>query len=171
MTAPAAALVIAQVQTPEEVEAVRELIREYTDWVFALARESEYAPTFHKLQQELATLPGVYAPPGGRLLLATYEGRPAGCIAIKPHDSMNAEVKRVYVRPEFRGLAIGQRLIAAVVKEARSMGLGRLILDSHVSMTKAHALYEAAGFRRTVAPPDFPEEMRPNAIFMEMELR
>ncbi len=171
MTAPAREVLISQVRTPDEIEAVRELLREYTAWVFTLAAESEFAPTFHKLRQELATLPGIYAPPAGRLLLATHGGEAAGCIALKPHDSTMAEVKRVYVRPGFRGLAIGQRLIAAVVVEARLAGYRRLFLDSHASMTKAHALYEAAGFRRMPPPPDFPEELKSIVIFMEMELR
>lgn len=171
MNEPRHAVTIAQVATPAQVAAARELLEEYTTWALSLDPASDAAPTFHGLQSELATLPGVYAPPAGRLLLATYDGKPAGCIALKPHDATEGELKRVYVRPGLRGLSIGRRLLDAVLAEARSIGYRRLVLDSYYTMTNAHALYEAAGFRRVPPPDDFPEAMKPKAVFMEMELR
>jgi GNAT superfamily N-acetyltransferase len=161
---------ISQVESLGQIAAAEELLREYTTWAISLEAGSEHAPAFHDLDRELATLPGIYAPPKGRLLLATHEGRPAGCVCLRAHDAVTCEVKRLYVRLEFRGLKIGQLLIARLLEEARGAGYKRIILDSHRSMSSAHALYEAAGFRRVSPPADVPETIKEIAIFMERDL-
>ena len=163
-------LVVTEVGTPSEIQAVRELLREYIAWAFTFDPDSKLAPTFQNMEQELATLPGIYAPPAGCLMLATHDGRAAGCFALKRHDATTGDLKRLYVRPAFRGLNIGRRLVASVVAAARESGYRRLVLDSHMSMTKAHALYEEAGFRKIGAPADFPEATKAIAVFMEMDL-
>lgn len=163
-------LTIAQVGAPSDVREVQDLLREYTAWAFTLHPDSGQAPTFQGLEQELATLPGIYAPPTGALLLARRDDQPAGCVALKGHDAAVAELKRLYVRPGFRGHAIGERLVASLVDEARRLGYRRLVLDSHKSMTSAHALYRAAGFRDVDAPGGFPEEMKPEVVFMAMAI-
>ena len=163
-------LVISQVSTPSEIQNVQELLREYTAWAFTLTAGSDQAPTFHGLEQELATLPGIYAPPAGCLLLAMQDGQSAGCIALKGHDATTGELKRLYVRPAFRGRNIGRQLVAALIAEARKFGYQRLILDSHISMTKAHEIYMAAGFRKVNTPSDFPEALKPIAVFMELAI-
>lgn len=163
-------LSISQVRAQSEIRDARDLLREYTAWAFTLEAGSERAPTFQGLEEELAALPGIYAPPTGRLLIAMHDGQAAGCVALKGHDATTAELKRLYVRPSFRGLDIGRRLVAALVSEARAMGYRRVILDSHASMTKAHELYEAAGFRRVGPPPGFPEELKAVVVFMELTL-
>ncbi len=161
---------VAQATTPEQIDAVRGLMREYTTWAASLDPATDEAPTFRNLEEELATLPGVYAPPAGRLFLATVDGASAGHIALRPHDSTTAEVKRLYVRPAFRGMAIGQRLVAAAVEAARTIGYRRLVLDSYHTMTNAHAIYRGAGFRDVDAPADFPRHLVPVVVFMEMTL-
>jgi GNAT superfamily N-acetyltransferase len=161
-------LTISQVHTRFEIEAVQELLREYIPWVFTLVEGSEKAPTFEGMEQELATLPGIYAPPAGRLLLAMQDGQPAGCIALKKQDAKTGELKRLYVRPTFRGLNIGKQLVTVLIEEAREAGYTRLALDSHISMTKAHEIYHVAGFRTVSAPPDFPEALKPIVVFMEL---
>jgi carbonic anhydrase len=161
---------ITQVEAPDDIAGVEGLLREYAAWVLPLTPVGDQAPTFQGLDQELATLPGSYAPPTGALLLATVGGRPAGCIALKGHDAHVAELKRLYVRPGFRGHHIGRGLVAALVAEARRLGFTRLVLDSHMSMTKAHELYMAAGFRKVETPADFPEILKPVVVFMEMAL-
>jgi GNAT superfamily N-acetyltransferase len=162
---------ITQVETADEVRAVRDLFREYTDWAFTLtAGLEDVPPTFEGFEVELASLPGLYAPPAGRLLLATVDGRAAGCVAFKPHHGDTAELKRLYVSPSFRGRNIGQRLVATLIQEARAAGYRRIVLDSHASMTNAHAIYLAAGFRRVDVPDDFPASLRPLVVFMEMDL-
>ena len=161
---------ITQAVTETQLAAVRELIREYTAWAFTLEAGSEKAPTFQGLEAELATLPGVYAPPAGRLLLATHEGQPAGCVCSKHQDATTCELKRLYVRPTMRGQNLGQRLVGMLIEEARRSGYQRMVLDSHSSMKKAHEIYRAAGFRDVSAPDGFPEEMKPVVVFMELDL-
>ena len=163
-------LTIDQVRTPDEIAAVGAILREYTTWVMTLEEDSDEAPTFQGLERELATLPGVYAPPGGRLLLASLDGEAAGCFALKPHHDDTGELKRLYVRPEARGHEIGRHLVERLVAEARVAGYRHLVLDSHVSMTRAHDLYRGVGFRVVPAPDDFPERFRPVVVFMEMDL-
>lgn len=159
-------LTILQATSEAEIVAVRELIREYTTWGFTTIPGSNQAPTFEGLDEELATLPGIYAPPAGRLLLAMQNGQPAGCVCLKGHDTTTSELKRLYVRPSFRGQNIGQQLVNRLVEEARQCRYQRIVLDSHGSMTKAHAIYEAAGFRRVNAPEGFPEHLKPIVVFM-----
>jgi len=161
-------LTISQVSTPSEIQGVQELLREYTAWVFTL--ESDQAPALQGLEQEMPTLPGIYAPPTGCLLLAVQDGQPAGCIALKGHDATTGELKRLYVRPAFRGRKIGRQLVAALIAQARKLGYQRLFLDSHISMTKAHEIYITAGFRKIDTPSDYPEAFRPVAVFMEMAI-
>jgi len=164
-------LTISQVKSDAQIVAVRELFREYTAWVLMLTAGSEQAPTFQGLEEELATLPGIYTPPAGRLLLAMQHGEePAGCVCLKGHDATTCELKRLYVRPKHRGLNIGWQLVNRLVEEARRSGYNRMVLDSHRSMTKAHALYQAVGFKRVSTPADFPEELKPVVVFMECDL-
>jgi GNAT superfamily N-acetyltransferase len=161
-------ITISQVNGDADIADVRDLIREYTGWAFTLMVAQEVPPTFEGLEEELAGLPGVFVPPAGRLLLARVDGQPAGCSALKPVDAATGELKRFFVRPSFRGLALGQQLVAAIVQAGSRAGYQRLILDSHATMTHAHALYRAAGFRLVEAPPDFPEAIKPEVVFMEL---
>src|SRR5215470_14184293 len=150
-------LTITQVSSPDDIAAVQQLITEYTTWALnMLVGDSQRPPTFEGVEEEIAALPGIFAPPAGRLLLARHAGQPAGCIALKPHPAGVAELKRLYVRPGFRGLALGRQLVGSIIEAAREIGYRRMILDSHKSMTRAHALYREAGFRDVPAPADFP---------------
>ncbi len=164
-------LTISQVNSEAEIAAVRELMREYATWAFTLVPGSDKTPAWEGFDKELATLPGVYAPPeGGRLLLATQDGHPAGCVCLKGHDATTSELKRLYVRPSFRGQKIGLELVKMLVKEAGQSGYQRIVLDSHFSMKKAHAIYQEVGFRLVSAPDDFPENLKPMVVFMECDL-
>jgi carbonic anhydrase len=98
------------------------------------------------------------------------DGRPAGCVALKPHDPTTGELKRLYVRSDYRGKNLGRLLVMALIDAARKFGYRRVILDSHVSMTKAHEIYRAAGFRDVNGPEDFPEAFRPVVVFMELNV-
>lgn len=163
-------LVITQVQSNVVIAAVQDLIREFTTWAFSLSDDINHAPTFEKLEEELATLPGKYSPPHGRLLLAMQDGQPAGCIALKGHDDLICELKRMYIRPAFRGQGIARSLVRRLTEEARRAGFERMILDSHISMKKAHEIYQTFGFKK-VRPPDvFPEKFKSFVVFMECEL-
>ncbi len=163
-------LKISQVESEEQIIAARELFREYTDWIFTLAVGHENEPTSQGLDEELRTLPGIYSPPTGRLLLATQDGLPAGCVCLKGNDATTCELKRLYVRPSFRGQNIGWQMVNLLVDEACQSGYQRIVLDSHIAMKKAHAIYQAVGFQIVEAPDDFPQYLRPTVVFMECDL-
>ena len=154
---------IVQATTPEQLAQARQLIAEYAAWLgFDLA--------FQSYEQEMAGLPGKYAPPGGRLLLAQDGGQPAGCAALRPLGCGVCEMKRLYVRPAFRARGVGRALAEGIVAEARAIGYARLRLDTADTMTQAHGLYHALGFHEIAAYYPVPETLRPNLTFFELEL-
>ena len=163
-------LAISQAQSKEHIAAVQALFREYMAWTNTLGFDSSQAPTFHEFEEEVATLPGIYSPPAGRLLLARYDREPAGCVALKPRDAATCELKRLYVRPAFRRLGIGWQLTERLVEDARLCGYKRMVLDSHVSMKSAHQIYHTLGFKIVNPPADFPESLKPLVAFMECDL-
>lgn len=163
-------LTLSQVHSPDQIAAAEELIREYTQWVMPLVEDSEQAPTYAGLERELASLPGPYAPPNGSLQLAMVGDRAAGCVALKRVDTTTAELKRMYVRPEFRGRSVGTLLVTALIRDARQLGYQRIILDSLKIMTQAHQIYRSVGFELTQAPADFPERFRSIVVFMALDL-
>lgn len=151
---------ILQAATALQIESARVLFREYQ----ALLSSD---PCFVSFDAELARLPGDYAPPAGRLLLAYWEGNLAGCVALRKLEEGECEMKRFFVRPAFRGRSIGWALGQAIVREAREAGYRRMRLDTLPSMQKAQALYEALGFRDT-AP--YCANPIPTARYMEKVL-
>jgi ribosomal protein S18 acetylase RimI-like enzyme len=123
---------------------------------------------FQGFADELAGLPGDYAPPRGRLLLALDAGAAVGCVALRPRDGRTAELKRLYVRPQARGSGAGRRLTEAAVEAARAAGYERLVLDTVPGMEPAQALYRSLGFVDTT-----PYRFNPvaGASFLELRLR
>jgi ribosomal protein S18 acetylase RimI-like enzyme len=122
---------------------------------------------FQGFDQELANLPGDYAPPKGCLLLAEYKGQLAGCVALRQLEESMCEMKRLYVRPEFRGLGIGRALAQFVIEHARTIGYACVRLDTAPSMEAARTLYCSLGFRQISPYRHNPIE---GAVFMELEL-
>jgi ribosomal protein S18 acetylase RimI-like enzyme len=127
------------VSTEEHLEIARELFEEY-------AASLNFEICFQNFAAELARLPGDYAPPSGRLLLAIRDGHAAGCVAFRRMDDGVCEMKRLYVRPGFRGSGIGKALADAAVRQAREIGYTSMRLDTVSSMQKAQAMYESMGF-------------------------
>lgn len=122
---------------------------------------------FQGFQAELAALPGAYAPPGGRLLLARVGGQAAGCVAVRPLGLGICEMKRLYVRPDHHGTGLGRRLAEAAVREAIRTGYRVMRLDTLETMTAARGLYRALGFR-PIAP--YRDNPVPGAEFLELDL-
>jgi ribosomal protein S18 acetylase RimI-like enzyme len=124
-------------------------------------------PCLQDFGEELATLPGGYARPQGRLLLALVEDHVAGCAALRPLDAETGEMKRVYVRPAFRGLGLGRMLAESIVRESRAAGYRRVRLDTLPSMVRARQLYRDLGFREIAQYGDNPVA---GAVYLELEL-
>lgn len=162
---------ILQIATPDDIDAVRGLVREFFAYAETLDPDAKSASTFDGLEAELAELPGgPYGPPDGCFLLARVDGASAGCVALRRTDATLAEVKRMFVRPSFRGQRIGQRLVTALLTQARALGYLQITLSSFHTMTNAHAIYRAAGFQDVPPPPGFPKEYQGRVVFMEMAL-
>ena len=160
------AVAIRQGTTPADFAQARGLFEEYAAWLGVDL-------CFQGFAQELATLPGAYAPPRGRLLLAGPAGDAQGCIALRPIDLEGAapgtigEVKRLYVRPAARGSGLGARLAGALIDEARTIGYRALKLDTLEQMPEARALYAQLGFR-PCAP--YYHNPLPGAVYLELSL-
>jgi putative acetyltransferase len=140
---------IAEALDAEAVEACRRLFVEYQQGLGV-------SLCFQGFDQELASLPGDYARPRGRLLLARISGEPAGCVALRPLADGAAEIKRLYVRAAFRGMGIGRTLAECVIDEARSLGYRALKLDTLPAMNEAQRLYAELGFVDTAPYNDNP---------------
>ncbi len=123
---------------------------------------------FQGFDEELANLPGSYAPPRGRLLLAVQGGRAAGCVALRPLEAGVCEMKRLYVRPEFQGAGIGRMLVGRVIQEAWEAGYRCMRLDTLPTMIGARALYQKFGFREIAPYRSNPVE---GAAFLELDLK
>ena len=151
---------IAPAHLANDIETVRELFREYE-------RAIGVDLCFQNFAQELANLPGDYAPPDGRLYVAQRGDGVAGCIALRKFSDGVCEMKRLYVRPAFRGFGLGKRLALQVIEDARRIGYQRMVLDTLPSMTDAIAMYRRLGFQE-ITP------YRPNpvvgALYMELTL-
>jgi len=117
--------------------------------------------------RELATLPGAYSPPHGRLLLARQGAEVAGCVALRPLEADRCEMKRLYLRPPFRGQGIGRDLAEAIIAEARAIGYRSICLDTLASMDAARAMYASLGFR---AIPAYYDNPLPGVLYAALDL-
>ncbi|MUV14738.1 GNAT family N-acetyltransferase [Noviluteimonas gilva] len=129
---------------PEDLATVRALFREYASGL-------EVDLDFQDFDAELAALPGKYARPGGRVLLAKDGERVLGCVCLRPLSADDCEMKRLYVRPDARGLRLGRRLVERLCDEAKDSGYSRMFLDTLPSMATAQQLYADIGFVPTQA--------------------
>jgi GNAT superfamily N-acetyltransferase len=153
-------LEIFPVEADEDVELVRELFGEYADSL-------DFDLCFQNFEEEVSNLPGDYAGPAGCLLLAKYKGQPAGCVALRPFGAGICEMKRLYVRPRFRGIGIGRVLTEAIIEKAQKAGYTHMRLDTVPSMKAARELYASVGFRE-ISP--YRHNSVEGAVFMELQL-
>jgi putative acetyltransferase len=148
-------------ESPGDVAMVQQLWREYWE-SFGLPLD------FQGFGEELRGLPGLYGTAGGALLLAVYDDEPAGTIALRRLDAAAGEVKRLYLRPKYRGHGLGRRLLEAVTERAIAIGYERLYADTLPQMLEALSLYQRAGFERIEAYSSTPT---PGAIYLKRELK
>ncbi len=152
---------IAQADSSARIAQSRELFLEY-------AESLGFSLCFQNFDKELAGLPGDYAPPEGRLLLAEYPGQLAGCVALHKLETGICEMKRLYLRPQFRGKGLGRRLAESIIAEARQIGYERMRLDTVEPIMKdAVGMYRKLGFKEIAT-----YRLNPiaGAMYMELEL-
>jgi putative acetyltransferase len=150
-----------QAESVAQIEQARELFLEY-------ANSLGFSLCFQNFDKEVAGLPGDYAPPHGRLLLAEYRGQLAGCVALHEIDSRVCEMKRLYLRPQLRGRGVGRALAETVIAEARAIGYRKMRLDTvEPVMPNAVALYRRLGFVEIEPYRDNPIA---GALYMELAL-
>ncbi|MGA8442069.1 MAG: GNAT family N-acetyltransferase [Candidatus Sulfotelmatobacter sp.] len=150
-----------QAVSPTQILQARESFLEY-------AHSLGFSLCFQNFDTELAGLPGKYAPPEGRLLLVDYQGQLAGCVAMRKLESGICEMKRLYLRPQFRGKGLGRALAERIISEARQIGYGRMRLDTvEPAMKDAVATYHKLGF--TEIPP-YCQNPIAGATYMELNL-
>ena len=151
-----------QAESPEEVAEARKLFVEYSDRLGINL-------CFQNFEKELAELPGAYAPPWGRLLLAMHQGTLAGCVSLRKIGDGVCEMKRLFVRPRARGKGIGRALAEKIIQEAREIGYAQMRLDTlPAKMDEAIKMYRSLGFREIEPYYHNPVE---GALFMELALK
>lgn len=152
---------IIRAETPEAIEQARSLFREYEAWL-------GISLCFQNFEEEVANLPGRYAAPDGRLFLAFVDENPAGCIALRKLEEGVCEMKRLFVREDFRGRKIGIILIEKLIEEAKAIGYQKMRLDTYpAKMANAVKLYESHGFREI---PPYYDNPHGEILYLQKEL-
>lgn len=152
---------LVQAILPRQVEQAKELFLEY-------ANSLGFSLCFQNFDEEVKALPGAYSSPDGRLLLAQLAGQPVGCVALHKLEGNICEMKRLYVRPGYRGKRLGKLLVDGVIAEARAVGYQRMRLDTIASSMKdAIELYRRTGFREI---PPYRSNPIEGALYMELLL-
>lgn len=160
MSTPSRAIDLREAVSPADIEIARALFVEYE-------KSLGISLCFQNFDAELAGLPGAYAAPEGRLLLAFADGEPAGCVALRKLEDGICEMKRLWVRPGLRGSRLGRRLVEAILAEARTAGYRSVRLDTLPSMREAQGLYVSLGF---VDIPPYNDHPIEGTRFMELTL-
>lgn len=153
-------LEIVSAVTPDHLQAIRILFREYERFL-------QVDLCFQHFEEELAGLPGKYAPPKGALLLALADGHAVGCVAMRPLEADVCEMKRLYVQPAYLGQGLGKKLASMVIEQARTAGYASMRLDTLERLRPAIGLYTRLGFRP--CPPYYANPL-PGVVYLELDL-
>jgi len=158
----------------EDLDHVRDLMRAFIAWHRARHQQDLLLIDSYfdaaAFEEELATLPGKYSPPRGQLFLATVDGAPAGCVALREIDATRCEMKRMFVYPEYHGRGVGRALGEAVLGAGRAAGYRTMLLDTSFRQTEAQALYLRLGFREVAPYYELSDDLRDWLVFMERSL-
>lgn len=163
---------ILNAETGENLEHVRILWREFADFLKMCLAEYSDRPSFKEYfenyEKEIACLlPGEYSPPKGCLLFAKYQGNPAGCVGLRDLSDGICEMRRLFVRPQYRGLGVGKALSEAVIENGRDIGYTSMRLNTNCKMTEAIRPYRSLGFEEITPYEHFDVE---GMAFMELKL-
>ena len=167
-------VIVRRAQSKQDFEAVTQLMKAFVAWHYE--RHASDRPIIdsyfdpEKFASELENLPGEFAPPRGALLVAEGNGRIAGCVALRPLDDAQCEMKRMFVSSEFHGKGVGMLLGQAILNEARRIGYRRMMLDTGPAQREAQALYRKLGFKEVQPYYELPAQLRRWLVFMELEL-
>lgn len=160
--------------TNEQIDEVRDLLRAFVAWHRQRHTEDRQLIDDYfedkTFEAELASLPGKYAPPRGRLLLSQYDGQKAGCAALHEIDRQTCEMKRMFVYPRFHGKRIGRALAERLIEEARSIGYSSMLLDTSFRQTEAQNLYRKMGFKPIEPYYELPDRLKNWLVFMALKL-
>lgn len=151
---------IVSADSPAQLSEIKTIFREYEQFL-------NVDLCFQGFEEELANLPGKYASPHGALFLAVDEKQVAGCVAVRALEEEICEMKRLYIRPEYRGTGLGRKLAETVIAEAGKLGYKCMRLDTLESLTEAMGLYRSLGFRQTDSYYHNPMQ---NVIYWELPL-
>ena len=154
-------MIIQEVTSTTKLDMMRDLFREYEQFL-------QVDLCFQDFEQELANLPGKYAPPDGALLLALRNEQPVGCVALRKLEENICEMKRLYVKPQGRGTGLGKNLAEEIINIARQLGYRLMRLDTLETLTEAVSLYQRLGFRQV---PPYYDNPLPGALYWELDLR
>lgn len=165
---------IVQPNSPQELDDVRGLMRAFVAWHRDRpAADRELIDRYFddvEFEAELAGLPGSYAPPRGRLLIAYADDQAAGCVALRDLGDGACEMKRMFVPVRFQGQGVGRALADRIIEQARAAGYRRMRLDTSIRQNEAMRLYEAAGFKRIPPYYDLPDDLRDWLVFYERDI-
>ena len=166
--------VIVSATTSEDYAAFAAMVREYVEWCRTrYASDSWFidaAFSHQSLEQELQALAVSYGPPKGKTLLAKIDGEAMGCIAYRRLADNICEMKRLYVRPAGKGRGMGRRLSVALIDAAQEDGFKLMRLDTANLLTEAIGLYKSLGFRECAPYNEYPDELMPYIVFMDLPL-
>lgn len=161
---------VSHVETDQDLDAVRDLVRAFVRWAMVEIANENNPAVFDGLERELKGLPGRFGPPGGGLVLARLDGRPAGCVAHFDRGGGVMEIKRMFVVTDARGHGIGGRMLDRLLSTARAQGHRRGLLWTHKTMLAAQAIYKRAGFHEVPLTDEFSGAAAGIDVCMEMDL-